>query len=70
VDKWGRQSVLTYFTQFLSTFRIVYWLERLSWNVYIIIFYVVLFLVFLVLFDFLYVSITFRMKKLSFQQPI
>jgi len=48
----------------------VYWLQKLSWEVYIIIFYIVVFLVFVIIIDFLYVAISYRHKKLSFTQPI
>lgn len=54
----------------MSTFRVVYWLEGLKWDIYIIIFYVCLFLVFVILLDFLYISISFKLKKLNFSQPI
>ena len=42
----------------------------MTWDVYIIIFYICIFLVFVIIFDFLYVSISFRHKKFSFTQPI
>ena len=64
------KDVVQYFAQFLSTFRIVYWLERLSWDVYIIIFYICVFLVFVIIIDFLYVAISYRHKKFSFTQPV
>ena len=71
VNEWGAPSVVSYFAQFLCSFRVVYWLRRLSWDVYIIIFYIIIFLVFVVIIDFLYVAISFRQKKgVSFSQPI
>lgn len=70
ISIWKADSVVYYFSQFFSTFRIVFWLEQLTWDVYIIIFYIALFLVFLVIMDFLYVSIAARHKKFSFMQPI
>ena len=66
VNEWKANDVVSYFAQFLSTFRIVYWLQKLSWEVYIIIFYIVVFLVFVIINDFLYVAISYRHKKLSF----
>jgi hypothetical protein len=62
--------VITYFTSFLSTFRVVYWLKSLSWDVYLIIFYICVFLVFLIVIDFIYVAIFFRMRRLNFMQPV
>lgn len=66
IYEWGAKDVVSYFAQFLSTFRIVYWLKKLSWDVYIIIFYILIFLVFVIIIDFLYVAISYRHKKVSF----
>eukprot|EP00347_Sterkiella_histriomuscorum_P000937 403373955 len=70
VEEWKADSVVSYFAQFLGTFRIVYWLQKLSWDVYIIIFYIAIFLVFIIIMDFLYVAISFKHKKFSFMQPV
>lgn len=70
ISEWKSDDVVSYFAQFLGTFRIVYWLQKLSWDVYIIIFYICIFLVFIVIIDFLYVAISFKHKKFSFMQPI
>ncbi len=69
-EEWNADSVVNFFTEFLSTFRIVYWLQKLSLDVYIIIFYICIFLVFLVIIDFLYVAISYKHKRFSFMQPI
>jgi len=57
-------------SEVLSTFRIVYWLKKLSWDVYIIIFYVCIFLIFLIVIDFLYVAYSYKHRKLQFMWPI
>ena len=57
-------------TQFLSTFRLVYWLEKMSWDVYIIIYYVCIFLLFLIIIDFVYVAYCYKNRKFPFIWPI
>lgn len=70
IDRWQSEGVVQYLSEFLQTFRIVYWLEKLTWDVYVIILYICIFLIFLVIIDFLYVSISFKHKRYSFMQPI
>lgn len=70
VSAWKTEKALNYIAQFFETFRIVYWLKKLKFDIYVIIFYIVIFLVFLVILDFLYVAITFKHKRYSFAQPI
>ncbi len=70
IDSWQSQGVVKYFSEFLETFRVVYWLEKLSFDVYVIIFYIIIFLIFVAIIDFLYVSITYKHKRYSFMQPI
>ena len=48
----------------------VNWLKKLSWDVYLIIFYICIFLVFLVIIDFLYVAISYKHRKINFMQPV
>lgn len=45
-------------------------MRKLSWDIYIIIFYIKVFLVFMVILNFLYVAISYRMKRLTFMQPV
>lgn len=70
VVKWKSVGVVTYISQFFQTFRIVIWLEKLTWDVYVIIFYIIVFLIFVIVIDFVYVVISFKHKKFSFMQPI
>ena len=62
--------MIQYISQVLSTFRVVYWLEKTTWNVYIIIYYVCIFLIFLVLIDFIYVAYCYRNRKFPFAWPV
>lgn len=54
----------------LSTFRLVYWLERSSWDIFIIIYYATIFKVFFVIITFIYVAYCFRQRKFPFTWPI
>lgn len=61
---------MTYLTQFLSTFRVVYWLKHLTWDTYIVVFYASVFLVFVVLIDLVYLALSAKLKKPLYNQPI
>jgi hypothetical protein len=52
-----------YLSQILNTFRVVYWLKKLTFDIYIIIFYVCIFLIFLIIIDFIYVAYSFKNRK-------
>jgi len=54
----------------LSTFRLVFWLERVTWDIYIIIFYVAVFLLFFLAVNFIYVSYCFSQRKFPFAWPL
>jgi hypothetical protein len=57
-------------SQILSTFRVVYWLERVSFDIYIIVYYVCIFLIFFTIINMAYVAYCFRQKKFPFTWPI
>ena len=59
-----------YLSNFLNSLRFVFWLEKLSWDVFIIAFYMGIFVVFLIIVDFLYVSYSYKTKKFSFVWPM
>ena len=69
-EVWKAKEIIRYVASFFSTFRLVYWLERVSWDVYIIIYYVSIFLLFLILIDFIYVAYCYKQRKFPFLWPI
>jgi hypothetical protein len=61
---------MKYVSEIFNTFRIVYWLEKVSFDVYIIIYYVCIFLIFVVIIDFIYVAYSYNQRKFAFIWPI
>ena len=54
----------------MSTFRLVYWLEFVSLDIYIIVYYVTIFFLFFIIINFIYVAYCFRQRKFPFTWPI
>lgn len=48
----------------------MYWLKRLAWDTYIIIFYITVLLVFVIFLDILYLALAAKMKKHTYTQPV
>ena len=69
-DIWKAPSVINIISPILSTFRIVYWLEKVNWNIYIIIVYVCVFLIFFIAVNFIYVAYCYSQRKFPFAWPI
>ena len=67
---WKSETIIKYLSEILSTFRIIYWIKKLTFDIYIIIFYVTIFLIFLIMIDFIYVAYSFKNRKFQFIWPI
>ena len=67
---WKSRDIINYVAPFLSTFRIIYWIEQLSWDAYIIVYYVAIFFIFMVLIDFVYVAYCYKARKFPFLWPV
>lgn len=48
----------------------MYWLEQVSWDVYVIVYYIAIFLLFFILINFIYVAYCFRQRRFPFTWPI
>jgi hypothetical protein len=67
---WKAPTIINYISPVLSTFRITYWLEYVSWDVYIIVYYISIFLIFFIIINFIYVAYCFKQRKFPFTWPV
>ena len=70
IQDWtGGGTVAENMSRVVSAFRLIYWLQMITGEVYVVGFYVCVFIVFLLIIDFLYVSHNYKMKRFSYNWP-
>lgn len=67
---WKSEQILQVINYVTQVAEIDYYLKKVQWNIYLIIFYILLFILIFVKANTIYVSYSFSKKKFSFMWPV